>query len=215
MRTPSIGACVRNSGSRCVARAVSKVCRIATNTPIIPEDSEVELQPTFASQRVVQRALLSRFRQPLVIEKGVMPGAITGAALLIAIFEEQDSHAVFCLQQRGATLESVKSKLSARNSWPRASCGRGWLLFGDESSNPDVRRGSIKVGRVAQLLDAKRSVGCVVAPGTLAPKSADRRGLSRRVCPPNPLALGAHRRHRIKLRTGLPESGRPRAATGH
>lgn len=63
-------------------------------TPLLPETvPNVETQPTLGFQRVLQRAVFhvqSSGRQE-----------VTGANVLVAIFSEQESHAVFLLQQQG------------------------------------------------------------------------------------------------------------------
>ena len=67
---------------------------IESSTPKLPEDSESrETQPTLAFQRVVQRAVFN------VQTSGRKE--VTGANVLIAIFSEQQSQAVFFLKKQG------------------------------------------------------------------------------------------------------------------
>lgn len=62
------------------------------NTPIIPGDHEVETQPTLGFQRVIQRAILH------VQSSGKKE--VNGENILIAIFGEKDSHAVYFLTEQ-------------------------------------------------------------------------------------------------------------------
>ncbi|AWB67609.1 ATP-dependent Clp protease ATP-binding subunit ClpA [Saccharobesus litoralis] len=65
---------------------------IGETTPIIPEDDlERETQPTLGFQRVLQRAVFH------VQSSGKQE--VTGANVLVAIFSEQESHAVFLLKK--------------------------------------------------------------------------------------------------------------------
>ena len=68
---------------------------IADNTPVVPGTDEVETQPTLGFQRVIQRAILH------VQSSGKKE--VTGANVLVAIFGEKDSHAVYFLQRQGVT----------------------------------------------------------------------------------------------------------------
>src|SRR5439155_750247 len=66
---------------------------IVEQTPRIAADREVDTQPTLGFQRVIQRAILH------VQSSGKKE--VTGANVLVAIFGEKDSHAVYFLQQQG------------------------------------------------------------------------------------------------------------------
>ncbi|SEQ84468.1 ATP-dependent Clp protease ATP-binding subunit ClpA [Nitrosomonas sp. Nm51] len=77
---------------------------ISRHTPIISSDSEVDTQPTLGFQRVIQRAILH------VQSSGKKE--VTGANVLVAIFGEKDSHAVYYLQQRGVTRLDVVNYIS-------------------------------------------------------------------------------------------------------
>ena len=66
---------------------------IDTNMPLLPEgDDERETQPTLGFQRVLQRAVFH------VQSSGKRE--VGGANVLVAIFSEQESHAVFVLEQQ-------------------------------------------------------------------------------------------------------------------
>ena len=66
---------------------------IEEHTPIVEGKDEVDTQPTLGFQRVIQRAMLH------VQSSGKKE--VTGANVLVAIFGEKDSHAVYFLHQEG------------------------------------------------------------------------------------------------------------------
>lgn len=69
------------------------VSYIESNTPLIPEDNEeIETHPTLGFQRVLQRAVFH------VQSSGKRE--VGGANVLVAIFSEQESHAVFALLEQ-------------------------------------------------------------------------------------------------------------------
>ena len=77
---------------------------ITEQTPRIAADREVDTQPTLGFQRVIQRAILH------VQSSGKKE--VTGANVLVAIFGEKDSHAVYFLQQQGITRLDVVNYIS-------------------------------------------------------------------------------------------------------
>ena len=76
------------------------------NTPVIPEGSDVDTQPTLGFQRVIQRAIMH------VSAGGTSKKPVTGANVLVAIYGEKDSHAVYYLQQQGITRLDVVNYIS-------------------------------------------------------------------------------------------------------
>src|SRR3981081_4225600 len=89
---------------------------IAEQTPRIAADREVDTQPTLGFQRVIQRAILH------VQSSGKKE--VTGANVLVAIFGEKDSHAVYFLQQQGiARLDVVNYISHAITKTPQANQG--------------------------------------------------------------------------------------------
>lgn len=70
---------------------------IADNTPIIQGPDDVDTQPTLGFQRVIQRAIMH------VQSTSNGKKEVTGANVLVAIFGEKDSHAVYFLHQQGIT----------------------------------------------------------------------------------------------------------------
>jgi len=74
------------------------------NTPLLLGDEDRETQPTLGFQRVLQRALFH------VQSSG--QGEVTGANVLVAIFSEQDSHAVYLLHAQQIERLDVTNYLS-------------------------------------------------------------------------------------------------------
>jgi ATP-dependent Clp protease ATP-binding subunit ClpA len=70
---------------------------IKENTPTVGGTEEVDTQPTLGFQRVIQRAIMH------VQSTGSGKKEVTGANVLVAIFGEKDSHAVYYLHQQGVT----------------------------------------------------------------------------------------------------------------
>ena len=70
---------------------------ISDNTPQVAGVEEVDTQPTLGFQRVIQRAIMH------VQSTGSGKKEVTGANVLVAIFGEKDSHAVYYLHQQGIT----------------------------------------------------------------------------------------------------------------
>jgi ATP-dependent Clp protease ATP-binding subunit ClpA len=77
---------------------------IAQHTPTVAGNGEVDTQPTLGFQRVIQRAILH------VQSSGKKE--VTGANVLVAIFGEKDSHAVYFLHQQGVTRLDVVNYIS-------------------------------------------------------------------------------------------------------
>jgi len=77
---------------------------IGLNVPQLPEDSELETQPTLGFQRVIQRAVF----QVQSSEKG----EATGANVLVAIFNEKESQAVYILGKHNITRLDVVNFIS-------------------------------------------------------------------------------------------------------
>ncbi len=70
---------------------------IKDNAPQVAGEDEVDTQPTLGFQRVIQRAIMH------VQSTGNGKKEVTGANVLVAIFGEKDSHAVYYLHQQGVT----------------------------------------------------------------------------------------------------------------
>jgi ATP-dependent Clp protease ATP-binding subunit ClpA len=76
---------------------------VTEHTPVVNGDN-VDTQPTLGFQRVIQRAILH------VQSSGKKE--VTGANVLVAIFGEKDSHAVYFLHQRGVNRLDVVNFIS-------------------------------------------------------------------------------------------------------
>ena len=98
---------------------------IKENTPTVGGAEEVDTQPTLGFQRVIQRAIMH------VQSTGSGKKEVTGANVLVAIFGEKDSHAVYYLHQQGVTRLDVVNfiahgiKKSDPPESPKASDGTG------------------------------------------------------------------------------------------
>lgn len=90
---------------------------IEDTTPLIAPGLKRETQPTLGFQRVLQRAAFH------VQSSGKQE--VTGANILVAIFSEQDSHAVFLLNQQGLSRLDVVNFIS-----------HGIAKGGEETSSP-------------------------------------------------------------------------------
>jgi len=78
---------------------------IDETTPLLPDNiPNMETQPTLGFQRVLQRAVFH------VQSSG--KSEVTGANILVAIYSEQESHAVFVLQQQGIERMDVVNYIS-------------------------------------------------------------------------------------------------------
>jgi len=77
---------------------------IADHTPTVAGSDEIDTQPTLGFQRVIQRAILH------VQSSGKKE--VTGANVLVAIFGEKDSHAVYFLQRQNISRLDVVNFIS-------------------------------------------------------------------------------------------------------
>ena len=91
---------------------------IKENTPVVPGTEEIDTQPTLGFQRVIQRAIMH------VQSTSNGKKEVTGANVLVAIFGEKDSHAVYYLHQQGITRLDVVNFIShgiTKSPQPRES----------------------------------------------------------------------------------------------
>lgn len=77
---------------------------IDETTPLIPEEDNRETQPTLGFQRVLQRAVFH------VQSSGKKE--VTGANVLVAIFSEQESQAVYFLHQQDISRLDILNYIS-------------------------------------------------------------------------------------------------------
>lgn len=79
---------------------------VTDNTPKVIGTGDVDTQPTLGFQRVIQRAIMH------VQSASNGKKEVTGANVLVAIFGEKDSHAVYYLHQQGVTRLDVVNFIS-------------------------------------------------------------------------------------------------------
>jgi ATP-dependent Clp protease ATP-binding subunit ClpA len=89
---PSAAHVLRACGADIEELRAVLVQHIETHTPVVPGTGEVDTQPTVGFQRVIQRAILH--------VQSTNKKEVTGANILVALFGEKESHAVYFLNQR-------------------------------------------------------------------------------------------------------------------
>lgn len=93
---------------------------IKDNTPQVAGLDDVDTQPTLGFQRVIQRAIMH------VQSTGSGKKEVMGSNVLVAIFGEKDSHAVYYLHQQGVTRLDVVNFIAhgiKKNEPPETSKG--------------------------------------------------------------------------------------------
>ncbi|MDP2109407.1 MAG: ATP-dependent Clp protease ATP-binding subunit ClpA [Thiobacillus sp.] len=101
---PSAVEVLRACGANIEAMREQLGAFIEEHTPKVVGESEVDTQPTLGFQRVIQRAILH------VQSSGKKE--VTGANVLVAVFGEKDSHAVYFLTQQGVTRLDIVNFIS-------------------------------------------------------------------------------------------------------
>ena len=101
---PTAAEVLRACGAKLDVLRVELSQYIEEHTPTMNGEDDVDTQPTLGFQRVIQRAMLH------VQSSGKKE--VTGANVLVAIFGEKDSHAVFFLTQQGVTRLDVVNFIS-------------------------------------------------------------------------------------------------------
>src|SRR5208283_1129272 len=147
---------------------------INEHTPRLSPHSDADTQPTQGFQRVIQRAILH------VQSSGKKE--VTGANVLVAIFGEKESHAVYFLNQRGVTRLDVVNYIAhgiTKNSQKKDEKQESAKDEGDGEQQPagalDAYTVNLnqmaKSGKIDPLLVGEAGVG----------KTAIAEGLARRV----------------------------------
>ncbi|MCG2634446.1 MAG: ATP-dependent Clp protease ATP-binding subunit ClpA [Gammaproteobacteria bacterium] len=101
---PSAAAVLRACGADTAKLQGSVRMYIDENVPLLPEDLEREVQPTLAFQRVLQRSM---FHVQASGKKEV-----EGANVLVSLFSEKESYAVYLLQKEDVSRLDVVNYLS-------------------------------------------------------------------------------------------------------
>lgn len=174
---------------------------IDSTTPLIPQqDDERETQPTLGFQRVLQRAVFH------VQSSGKRE--VTGANVLVAIFSEQESQAVFLLKQQsvaridvvnfiahgiskvpGAAPEAEQDQDAAEEEGAEPSSSNNPLEAYASNLNEQARQGRIdplvgrehEVERVAQILARRRKNNPLLVGEAGVGKTAIAEGLAKRI----------------------------------
>ena len=101
---PSAADALRACGAKPDALRKDLTNFITEHTPTVSGDDDIDTQPTLGFQRVIQRAILH------VQSSGKKE--VNGANVLVAIYGEKDSHAVYFLQKQGITRLDVVNYIS-------------------------------------------------------------------------------------------------------
>jgi len=101
---PSAAQVLRACGGNIDELRKNLVSFLEENVPSLPNESDAEAQPTVGFQRVIQRAVLH--------VQGVGKKEVTGANVLVAMFGEKDSHAVYFLHKQSISRFDVVNFIS-------------------------------------------------------------------------------------------------------
>ena len=101
---PSAADALRACGAKPDALRSDLTNFITEHTPTVSGEDDIDTQPTLGFQRVIQRAILH------VQSSGKKE--VNGANVLVAIYGEKDSHAVYFLQKQGITRLDVVNYIS-------------------------------------------------------------------------------------------------------
>ena len=101
---PSAAEALRSCGAKPDALRKDLTNFITEHTPTVSGEDDIDTQPTLGFQRVIQRAILH------VQSSGKKQ--VNGANVLVAIYGEKDSHAVYFLQKQGITRLDVVNYIS-------------------------------------------------------------------------------------------------------
>jgi ATP-dependent Clp protease ATP-binding subunit ClpA len=101
---PSAAEALRSCGAKTDTLRKDLSNFIDEHTPTVSGEDDIDTQPTLGFQRVIQRAILH------VQSSGKKE--VNGANVLVAIYGEKDSHAVYFLQKQGVTRLDVVNYIS-------------------------------------------------------------------------------------------------------
>ena len=122
---------------------------IDTNTPVLPGNSEADTQPTVGFQRVIQRAILH--------VQSTNKKEVNGANILVALFGEKDSHAVYFLNQRNITRLDVVNYIAHGINKTAPAGAQKSPAEAETDSEPAVEGGALS--EYAQDLNAQARAG--------------------------------------------------------
>lgn len=125
---------------------------IEESTPLIPEKDERETQPTLGFQRVLQRAVFH--------VQSSESNEVTGANVLVAIFSEQDSQAVYFLDQHDISRLDVVNFIShGISKLAESEMGERVPLSEDEAEEHGESRSQSALGKYSTNLNERASAG--------------------------------------------------------
>ncbi|MEJ8856354.1 ATP-dependent Clp protease ATP-binding subunit ClpA [Variovorax robiniae] len=134
---------------------------IKDNTPQVAGTDDVDTQPTLGFQRVIQRAIMH------VQSTGNGKKEVTGANVLVAIFGEKDSHAVYYLHQQGVTRLDVVNFIAhgiKKSDPPEAAKGSS-----ESSSNESEDNGGEKNEKSSPLEQFTQNLNQAAKDGKIDP----------------------------------------------
>ena len=134
---------------------------IKDNTPQVAGTDDVDTQPTLGFQRVIQRAIMH------VQSTGNGKKEVTGANVLVAIFGEKDSHAVYYLHQQGVTRLDVVNFIAhgiKKSDPPEAAKGAG-----ESSASESEEGGSEKNEKASPLEQFTQNLNQMAKEGKIDP----------------------------------------------
>ncbi|MFL6712682.1 MAG: ATP-dependent Clp protease ATP-binding subunit ClpA [Sulfurifustis sp.] len=101
---PSASRVIRACGGNIEELRRNLLAFLNENVPVLPPNSKIDTQPTIGFQRVIQRAVLH--------VQGVGKKEVTGANVLVAIFGEKESHAIYFLHKQNISRFDVVNFIS-------------------------------------------------------------------------------------------------------
>jgi len=172
---------------------------IEEHTPKVGGKDDVDTQPTLGFQRVIQRAMLH------VQSSGKKE--VTGANVLVAIFGEKDSHAVYFLHQQGIarldvvnfiahgiakTTENTQKEPAQETAGSETKTNKGLetyavnlnKLVGEGKIDPLIGR-EMEVERVVQILCRRRKNNPLLVGEAGVGKTAIAEGLAKKIVDKN------------------------------
>ncbi len=135
---------------------------IKDNTPQVAGSDDVDTQPTLGFQRVIQRAIMH------VQSTGNGKKEVIGANVLVAIFGEKDSHAVYYLHQQGVTRLDVVNFIAhgIRKSDPPEAAKPG---EGQQSGAAEGEEGAEKPEKASPLEQFTQNLNQAAKDGKIDP----------------------------------------------
>ena len=117
---------------------------IEDNTPVVADDDHGDAQPTLGFQRVIQRAVMHVNATQGSAGSDNAKRQVTGAHILVSLFSEKDSHAVYYLQEQEISRIDIIEYLShgaskdnqSKATTPRVISNESSEAPEDEASSP-------------------------------------------------------------------------------